>query len=133
MTSPLEKLPLGRIARVCHMGERCECANALRKLGVVEGAEVQVVSQGNPLIIQCGHTRVAVCRKMLEGVLVHDDCGCPEEKESSCCKRQMGEIKELMELSEPASPQRGSCRRFLKRLLGGQRSGCASRKSQVYK
>ena len=63
--------PSGEKARVfCFMGDP-QCAARLRDLGVVEGAEVSVLRNGDPLLVRVGDARFGIGRSAAMNVLCH--------------------------------------------------------------
>lgn len=57
-----------------------ECSHDLRRLGMCEGASIEMVRCDNPCLLRCDGSFVAVQRDLLRAICVH----CPGGAE--CCR-----------------------------------------------
>lgn len=57
----LTEVPEGSLVRVAEMGTCLEDTGRLRELGVYEGAEVTLLTQGDPVVLSVRGTRFAIC------------------------------------------------------------------------
>jgi Fe2+ transport system protein FeoA len=52
--------PAGATVRVDRLNPDLECAQRLRELGIVEGAEITVLRRSDPLLIVAKESRIAI-------------------------------------------------------------------------
>ncbi|MBI5834284.1 MAG: ferrous iron transport protein A [Armatimonadetes bacterium] len=55
--------PEGSLVRIARVQTSAEDSGRLRELGVYEGAEVTVLTQGDPVVLSIAGTRFAICRR----------------------------------------------------------------------
>lgn len=68
---PLTESGSGCVVRIAHVGACDEDSCRLRELGLYEGAEVEVLWQGDPIVLCIRGTRFAVsrrCARLVTGV-----------------------------------------------------------------
>jgi len=72
---PIRTLPPGQRAVVCGVDLSDHDAVRLKRLGICDGRRVQVVRQGDPLILRVAGTRIGVSGRLAASIRVHR-CGC---------------------------------------------------------
>jgi ferrous iron transport protein A len=53
---PLQSLPPGQVAEVCHIAGQAEQVRRLRELGLCDGAHLEMVRGGSPCIVRIGNS-----------------------------------------------------------------------------
>ena len=59
----LTELAEGHLVRIEQVGTSLEDTGRLRDLGVYEGAEVTLLTQGDPVVLSVHGSRFAICRR----------------------------------------------------------------------
>lgn len=59
----LTESPEGHLVRIERVGTSVEDSGRLRELGVYEGSEVTLLTQGDPVVLSICGTRFAICRR----------------------------------------------------------------------
>jgi len=72
---PIRHLAPGQRAVVCGVDLGEHDAVRLKRLGICDGRRVQVVRQGDPLILRVAGTRIGVSGRLAASIRVHR-CGC---------------------------------------------------------
>lgn len=83
-TNTLDSLGKGMTATVVFIDHGHDASHELRRLGMCEGAQVEMVQADNPCLLRCDGSFVAVQRDLLRAVCVH----CPGGP--ACCMRAGG-------------------------------------------
>ncbi|MDZ4743951.1 MAG: FeoA family protein [Verrucomicrobiota bacterium] len=84
MNTFLHQIHKGKVAKILHIDDAFPHSKRLRALGLHEGLEVEVLTDGDPVIICLHGTRVGFRRDLLEKVSVTPldtrACQCPERR-----------------------------------------------------
>tara|TARA_B110000305_G_C19044651_1_gene449821 strand:+ start:190 stop:504 length:315 start_codon:yes stop_codon:yes gene_type:complete len=68
----LADMTVGKFGLICSMGNHCNCGADLRKMGLREGLEIEVLSEKNPMMLRFDNTKLAICKEMVRDVFVLD-------------------------------------------------------------
>lgn len=72
---PLTSLAIGTSARLHTSDLAVEDRDALRALGLTDGATLRVCKQGQPCVVQVRATRIGITRRVAQAIFVHPDAG----------------------------------------------------------
>lgn len=68
--SGLNQLPSGTRVTVCHVASDANGMARLMAMGVCVGRQIEVVRQGNPLIVRLLGARIGISGRLAEGIIV---------------------------------------------------------------
>lgn len=70
-SNTLDTLGKGSVGTVIFVDHSHDCCHDLRRLGLCEGANVEIVQADNPCLLRCDGSYVAVQRDALRAICVH--------------------------------------------------------------
>ena len=85
----LDLLGRGSRGEILAVADGCDKANCLRRMGLREGAIVEVMSSHDPVLLRCDGCTLAIGRSLLQSVTI---CRCGCEKEDARSQQTLGSI-----------------------------------------